>query len=101
MEVGRGARAGVQLEPLFRVFGFEAEGSGRKREVKGGVRVRTPSVSAYKYDGEFKGETGANYRMIVSMDDEEASYYVVDTGVSENQLSKRRTDQMELWRENK
>lgn len=51
------------------------------------MRVRTPSVSAYKYDGEFKGETGANYRMIISMDEEEASWYVVDTGVSEHQMS--------------
>lgn len=36
--------------------------------------------------------------MVVSMDPNEKSYYVVDTGINENIFSKHYDDQMELHR---
>jgi penicillin amidase len=76
--------------PLKRFFERKYPGEGSRRTINvGGVNVKERD-----WDAKFS----PNYRMVVSMDPNEKSYYVVDTGINENIFSKHYDDQMELHR---
>lgn len=65
--------------PLAPLFGRKKLGAGNRRTVNvGGVNLAFNN---------WRTIYTANYRMIVNMDPNEKSYYVVDTGVSENPFS--------------
>jgi len=78
------------LKPLFH------------RRAPGFGNGRTVNVARMKMDGDsFQTIWSANLRIVVSMLENDKSFYIIDTGVSENIFSEHYDDQMKLYHQNK
>jgi len=68
------------------------------REYPSGGNRRTIRVGTYNMGHkDFNAISGANIRMVINMAESFPSYYILDTGISENPFSSHYTDQMELY----